>query len=153
MDAGFCDKKIYRACEELGIGYVSLRGNGPSTRTTQTIGSGPTTSGEIGGEPGASQSRMIYLRPSRKEGQRKLAFARKDTVIYTNLGLGGPIDRRLKEAGKSSLIQAKSVIETHHGRGRDELVHRAIKDFGTERMPFEDFFQNMAFYSTGASVV
>lgn len=23
MDAGFCDKKIYRACEELGIGYLS----------------------------------------------------------------------------------------------------------------------------------
>jgi len=23
MDAGFCDKKIYQACEELGIGYVS----------------------------------------------------------------------------------------------------------------------------------
>ena len=23
MDAGFCDKKIYQACEDLGIGYVS----------------------------------------------------------------------------------------------------------------------------------
>lgn len=90
---------------------------------------------------------MIYVRSCRKESQRKLAFARKDTVIYTNLGLGGPIDRRLKEAGKSSLIQTEGVIEAHHGRGRDELVHRALKDFGTERMPFEDFFQNMAFYS------
>lgn len=89
--------------------------------------------------------RMIYVRPRRKEGQRKLAFARKDTVIYTNPGLGGLIDRRLAEAGKTSLLQAESVVETHHGRGRDELVHRAIKDFGTERMPFEGFFQNMAF--------
>jgi hypothetical protein len=168
MDAGFCDKKIYRACEELGIGYVSsgrlleevreeaerrpegewaIYQNDPDDREWAYY--------ERGDRRGTWSQfrRMIYLRPSRKEGQRKLAFARKDTVIYTNLGLGGPIDRRLKEAGKSSLIQAKSVIETHHGRGRDELVHRAIKDFGTERMPFEDFFQNMAFYSTGASVV
>jgi len=63
---------------------------------------------------------------------RKLCFARKDTVIYTNLGTGGPIDRRLEEAGKGSLIQTESVIETHYGRDRDELVHRALKDFGTE---------------------
>lgn len=91
--------------------------------------------------------RMIYVQPRWKEGQRKLSFARKDTVIYTNLGRGGPIDRRIKEVGKSSLIQTENVIETHHGRGRDELVHRAIKDSPAERMPFEDFFQNMAFYS------
>jgi hypothetical protein len=76
------------------------------------LGSGPTTSGEIGEELGPSQSRMIYFRPCRKEGQRKLSLARKDTVLHTNLGLGGPIDRRLKEAGKSSLIQTESVIET-----------------------------------------
>jgi hypothetical protein len=90
---------------------------------------------------------MIYVRPRRKEGQRKLAFARKDTVIYTNLDLGGPIDQRLKEAGKGALLQVESVIGTDHGRGRDELVHRALKDLSAERMPFEGFFQNMAFYS------
>jgi hypothetical protein len=163
MDAGFCDKKIYRACEELGIGYVS------SGRLLEEIREEaerrPDSEWTIyQNDPGSCREwayyergdrrgtwgqfrRMIYVRPCRKEGQRKLSFARKDTVIYTNLGLGGPIDRRLKEAGKSSLIQTESVIETHHGRGQDELVHRAIKDFGTERMPFEDFFQNMAFYS------
>jgi hypothetical protein len=168
MDAGFCDKKIYQTCEELGIGYLS------SGRLLEEIReeAGRRAEGEWSTyQNDSSQSdsescrewayyergdrrgtwdhfrRMIYVRPCRKEGQRKLAFARKDTVIYTNLGLGGPIDRRLKEAGKSSLIQPESVIETHHGRGQDELVHRAIKDFGTERMPFEDFFQNMAFYS------
>jgi len=166
MDAGFCDKKIYRACGELGIGYVS------SGRLLEEIRQKAEDKREgewaiyRNGDPQESSSqewayyergdrrgtwsqfrRMIYVRPRRKEGQRTLAFARKDSVIYTNLGQGGPIDRRLKEAGKSSLLQVESVIETHHGRGRDELVHRAIKDFGTERVPFEDFFQNMAFYS------
>lgn len=97
--------------------------------------------------------RMIYVRPRRKEGQRKLSFARKDSVIYTNLGTGGPIDRRLKKAGKESLLQVEIVTRTHHGRGQDELVHRAIKDSQAEQMPFEGFFPNMAFYSTGAPVV
>jgi len=163
MDAGFCDKKIYRACENLGIGYVSsgrlLEGiraeaEGKSEGEWTIYQNDPGSSREWGyyerGDRRGAWSRfrrMIYVRPRRKEGQRTLSFARKDTVIYTNLGLGGPIDRRLKEAGKSSLIQTENVIETHHGRGRDELVHRALKDFGTERMPFEDFFQNMAFYS------
>jgi len=176
MDAGFCDKEIYQACEKLGIGYVSsgrlleevreearrrsegewsiYQGSSSQNDPDSTDGSRVQASREWAyherGDRRGTWSqfrRMIYVRPRRKEGQRKLAFARKDTVIYTNLGLGGPIDRRLTEAGKTSLLQAESVIETHHGRGRDELVHRALKDFGTERMPFKGFFQNMAFYS------
>ncbi|MFB6231521.1 MAG: IS1380 family transposase [Salinibacter sp.] len=167
MDAGFCDEEIYQACEELGIGYVSSgrlleeireeagrRAEEWSTYQNDSSQSDPESSREWAyyerGDRRGTWSqfrRMIYVRLRRKEGQRKLAFARKDSVIYTNLGQGGPIDRRLKEAGKSSLIQTENVIETHHGRGRDELVHRALKDFGTERMPFEGFFQNMAFYS------
>ncbi len=168
MDAGFCDKKIYQTCEELGIGYLSsgrllkeIREEAerrPDSEWTiyqnDSSQSDPDNGREWAyherGDRRGTWSRfrrMIYVRPCRKEGQRKLAFARKDTVIYTNLGQGGPIDQRLKEAGKSSLLQVESVIEAYHDRGRDELVHRALKDFGTERMPFEDFFQNMAFYS------
>jgi hypothetical protein len=32
----------------------------------------------------------------------------------------------------------------------DELVHQALKDPLAERMPFEDFLPNVAFYSGGA---
>lgn len=56
---------------------------------------------------------------------------------YTNLGLGGPIDWRLAEAGKESLLEASSLIELHRGRGRDELAYRALEDSPAERMPFE----------------
>jgi hypothetical protein len=168
MDAGFCDQKIYQACEELGIGYLSsgrlldgIREEAERRPESEWfIYQNDSSKSDPGScrewayyERGDRRStwdrfrRMIYLRPRRKEGQRKLAFARKDTVIYTNLGLGGPIDLRLKEAGKESLLEVESAIEAHHDRGRDELVHRALKDFGTERMPFEGFFQNMAFYS------
>jgi len=160
MDAGFCDKKIYRACEELGIGYVS------SGRLLEEIkekaekrpssdwalyqnGSQQWAYYQRGDRRGSWSRfrRMIYTRLSCEEGQRVLDFARKDTLIYTNLGLGGPIDRRLEKAGKESLLETPSLVELHHGRGRDELVHRALKDFGTEQMPFQDFFPNMAFYS------
>lgn len=34
----------------------------------------------------------------------------------------------------------------YHGRGRDELVHRALKDFGFEQLPFQRFMPNTAFY-------
>jgi hypothetical protein len=163
MDAGFCDKKIYQTCEELGIGYLSSgrlleeireeaerRPEGEWVIYQNDPDNGREWAYYERGDRRGTWSqfrRMIYVRPCRKEGQRTLAFARKDSIIYTNLGQGGPIDRRLKEAGKSSLLQVESLIETHHGRGQDELVHRAIKDFGTEQMPFEGFFQNMAFYS------
>ena len=167
MDAGFCDQKIYRACEELGIGYVSSgRLLGEIKDEAEKV---PEASWAIyrdgpGGSGGPQEwayhqrgdrrgtwsrfRRMIYTRLTCEKGHRTFDFARKDTIIYTNLGLGGPIDRRLKKAGKESLLEAASLIELHHGRGQDELVYRALKDFGTERMPFQDFFPNMAFYST-----
>jgi hypothetical protein len=168
MDAGFCDKRIYQACEELGIGYVSSgrllvevkEGAEKVPETSWSIYQDGSDSGPGGlrewayhqrGDRRGTWSRfrrMIYTRLRCENGQRTFDFACKDTIIYTNLGLDGPIDRRLKKAGKEALLGASSLIEMHHGRGRDELVHRALKDFGTERMPFEDFFPNMAFYST-----
>jgi len=90
------------------------------------------------------------LQACREEGKRVFDFARTDTVIYTNLGLSGPTDRRLEKAGRKSLLEAPSLIELHHSRGRDELVHRALKNPQAERMPFQDFLPNMAFYSGGA---
>ena len=161
MDAGFCDKKIYQACEDLGIGYVSsgrLLGEikeraeklPRSDRALYQNGSQEWTYRERGDRrrTWSQFRRMIHTRLRCENGQRTFDFARKDTIIYTNLGLGGPIDQRLEEAGKESLLKTPSLVELHHGRGRDELVHRALKDFGTEQMPFQGFFPNMAFYST-----
>lgn len=56
-------------------------------------------------EPGAGQRRMIHTRLRCEDEQRTFDFARKDTIIYTNLGLGGPIDRRLEKAGRLFLAQ------------------------------------------------
>jgi len=35
----------------------------------------------------------------------------------------------------------------YHGRGADELPHRGLKEFGTEIMPFKNFYANHAFYA------
>jgi hypothetical protein len=161
MDSGFFDRKIYQACEELGIGYVSsgrlleeIKGGAEHRPSSDWAlyqnGAQEWVYHERGDRRGTWSRfrRMIHTRLRCKDGQRTFDFARKDMVIYTNLGLGGPIDRRLEEARKESLLKTPSRVELHHGRGRDELVHRALKEFGTERMPFQEFFPNMAFYST-----
>ncbi|MFB6215235.1 MAG: hypothetical protein ABEI54_05115, partial [Candidatus Bipolaricaulia bacterium] len=33
-----------------------------------------------------------------------------------------------------------------HGRGDDERTHRSLKEFGTEKLPCQDFEPNTAFY-------
>lgn len=160
MDAGFCDQHIYEACEQLGLGYIS------SGRLLGEIKDEAEERPEEGWSifEGSSQEwayyergdrrgtwdrfrRMIYTRHRCEDGQRTFPFARKDALIYTNIGQGGPIDRYLIQAGKSELLQTTDLIAAHHGRGRDELVFRALKDFGTERLPFQRFFANMAYYS------
>jgi hypothetical protein len=75
-----------------------------------------------------------------------LEFARPDNLIYTNLGMGLALDHRLRAAGHAELLKAAAIIECYHGRGSDELVHRAFKDFGFEQLPFQRFVANAAFY-------
>jgi len=81
-----------------------------------------------------------------------LKFSRHDTVLYTNLGMGAEIDKALCNAGMIKMLTAQGIMETHHGRGCDELVHRALKDFGSEQLPFKRFHQNTAFYYTMMTV-
>lgn len=57
-----------------------------------------------------------------------------------------PVDRALLDAGAAHLLEAHGIIESYHGRGSDELVHRAFKDFVDQRLPFKGFRQNTAYY-------
>jgi histone H3/H4 len=45
-------------------------------------------------------------------------------------------------------MEPERIIRDYHERGRDELVHRAMKDFCAEELPFKRFAQNAAFYYT-----
>jgi len=90
--------------------------------------------------------RTLFCRSLDEDGQFLLEFARPDTVLYTNLGTGTPLDQALIEAGLSEWLTNEGILELAHGRGADELVHRALKDFGTEQLPFKRFECNTAFY-------
>jgi hypothetical protein len=92
--------------------------------------------------------RCIFCRPVYEDKQMLFKFARPDTVIYTNLGMGGAIDEQLRKVGMEELFAPQAMIEAYHGRGCDELVHRALKDFCSEQLPFKRFHQNAAFYYT-----
>jgi len=78
-------------------------------------------------------------------GQKRLEFARPDTVIYTNLSRGAAIDEQLRQADRADLLTAAGAVAEYHGRGGDELVHRAVKDFAAEELPFRRFAANAAY--------
>jgi hypothetical protein len=161
IDSGFFDQDLFKVFECLKIGYIC------SGKLYEDIGAyvhGMDNSFwnryenknqvwnyvEFGDRRGSWSQfrRAIFCRPVYEDRQMLLHFARPDTVLYTNLGMGGEIDEGLCKAGMEEMLTAHRIIETHHGRGSDELIHRALKDFGSEQLPFKRFHQNAAFYYT-----
>jgi len=163
LDSGFFDQKLFRLFEELGIGYICsgklldditdwVRKVPASEWSTYDNGHQLWQYLEFGDRREdwrkTGWRRAFYTRPAYEDEQRLLEFARPDHVIYTNLGQGGPIDTLLEAAGGLDPTEPETIIELHHGRGRDELVHRALKDFRAEQLPFHNFQANAAFYYT-----
>jgi len=93
--------------------------------------------------------RVIYTKPIADDcGQVFLELARPETLIYTNLGLNNEITESILALKDSSAthISPQAIITVYHQRGRDELVNRGLKDFGSEQLPFTHFSSNTAFY-------
>jgi hypothetical protein len=161
MDSGFFDQKLFAVLEALQIGYIcggklykdigvfvshcdqSLWGRYENKKQAWDYV-------EFGDRRGNWKRfrRALYCRPVYEGEQMLFKFARPDTVLYTNLGMGGSIDEQLCRIGEEKLMTPKGMIQAYHGRGCDELVHRALKDFGKEELPFKRFHQNTAFYYT-----
>jgi hypothetical protein len=161
MDAGFFDEKLFEVFEELGIGYVSTGKMYEDIKEHVRAGEqchwGRYRRGkqmwdflEFGSRRGKWKKfrRAIFCRPLDKDGQMLLEFVRPVSVLYTNLGMGQRIDDQLRNACYGHLLNAESIIAEAHGRGGDELVHRALKDFGSQVLPFKRFAPNAAFYFT-----
>ena len=64
----------------------------------------------------------------------------------TNLGCGCAVDEQLRQAGLQRWLQAEAILQAQ--RGADELVHRALKDFASQTLPFKRFAPNAAYYYT-----
>ena len=161
LDSGFFDQKLFKVFEALKIGYIC------GGKLYDDIGAFVSNCDEsvwgryenknqvwdyveFGDRRGSWKMfrRAIFCRPVYEEYQMLFKFARPDTVVYTNLGMGRAIDDKLCEAGMQRLLTPPGMIEAYHGRGCDELVHRALKDFASEQLPFKRFHQNAAFYFT-----
>jgi hypothetical protein len=161
MDAGYFDQELFELCEELGIGFICT---GKMYRDLKDLVSKSDAAAwrrytnerqawdylEFGDRRASWRRgwRAFYLRPYYQDQQVLLEFARPESVLYTNLGMGGPIDEPLMGAGMSRWLEPATIIEGSHDRGADELVHRAFKDFGFEELPFERFAPNAALYYT-----
>jgi hypothetical protein len=161
LDSGFFDQELFNVFESLQIGYLS---GGKLYSDIEGIVSNCDRSNwgryenanqvwdylEFGDRRGSWNKfrRCIFCRPVYEDKQKLFKFARPDTLIYTNLGMGGDIDKQLCAVGMQNLLSPQTMIETYHGRGYDELVHRALKDFTSEQLPFKRFHQNAAFYYT-----
>ena len=53
----------------------------------------------------------------------------------------------LIQAGGQRYLEAETIIELNHQRGKSELNHRSQKEFaGKEQFPFERFGMNQAYY-------
>ena len=161
MDSGFFDQKLFEVFEELGIGYVCSGKLYTDIRAyVDTVESLPWRHYknkeqvwdyvEFMDKRGSWKQarRAVYCRPMYEGIQQVMDFAREDTILYTNIGMGQNIDELLEKTGQETLLAAENIIACAHSRGRDELVHRALKDFSFEELPFKKFAPNAACYYT-----
>lgn len=161
LDSGFSDQKLFATAETLGVGYIcggrfvddikTLVKNTPESAYQHHFGKTEEDVWEyqeFGDRRGNWKRfrRAIFWRPLLEEKQFLLPGSRPGTLVYTNLGMGGPVDQLLQAAGLGCMTKAEAVIQTYHGRGEDELVHRSFKDFGFEELPFKRFAPNTAVY-------
>lgn len=160
-DSGFLDDKAFTYFEEtLKIGYVvtgkmyddikNYIEKIPASEYKKFNGSGIWNYLELGNKLKSWDKfrRAIFTRLETEEnGQLILAFARPDTILYTNLGQDAEFTEQLKKAGKEDLLTADSIITLAHQRGKDELIHRSIKELATkEQLPFQQMGMNRAYY-------
>jgi hypothetical protein len=162
IDSGFFDQDNFDVFEKLGIGYIS--GGRVYADITKYASECHESNWKVYRNKVKKKSweilpfgdcrgtwdkfrRALFCRPlTDKNGQGVLSFARKESVLYTNLGMGGHIDKILKDSGYSHWLSDIEIIKRYHNRGAQELVNRATKDFGPEQLPFKRFEANTAFY-------
>jgi len=161
-DAGFFDQQLIFLCEDLGIGiivggkmYRDIKyfiNEMPDECFDEYKGAGNSWFFTEFGDRRNSWDRflrVIYTKPIAEDsGQVLLEFARPETLIYTNLGLNNEITESILGVKDLSAthISPQAIITAYHQRGRDELVNRGLKDFGSEQLPFTHFSSNTAFY-------
>lgn len=156
LDRGFFDDRIYTTIEELGAYYIAGGKQLPFVRE-ELEGTELSEFGIYGNERQTWRyreflysckkwkisRRAIYTTPVIDEGGNfLLEFGDSERVILTNIHADSLINQVAPAA--SSPVE---IIYRAHSSGTHELVHRSIKEFGTEKLPMKRFLANSAFYN------
>lgn len=160
FDAGFMDQKIFESLERLNVGYIAtgkLYGDIVENADNRSEDNWFLyDNGKVKWQVTSfidqrgswdRARRLLFLRREQEEdGQTFLPCMRPESVFYTNIGMGGEIDEILEESGLAQWKETCKLVQLAHSRGSDELTWRAEKEFGTEKMPFKNFYSNAAYY-------
>jgi hypothetical protein len=159
VDSGFYDEDILTAINDAGSGiivagkmYDSIINHVENTDVDQwkvfEKGRNSWKYTEFGhrGKTWKRFWRTVYTKPLCTEGQQLLEFARPESIIVTNIGVNPAVTRNLPEKDQGYWLDTETLIDRHHSRGKDELIHRGFKDFGFEQLPFKGFGANTAMY-------
>lgn len=161
MDAGFFDQKIMEALEKLDVGYLiggklykSIREKVSAADERLWRRFSPQGSGDAWHYQAILDKRgtwkkaryAIFMKHVQENGQRIFDFAGRESIIYTNLSSDTSAGRAFNEAGLKHMLDVTYLIGLYHDRGKDELVHRALKDFSPEELPCKQFNANAALY-------
>jgi len=158
-DTGFFDNHNFSAFENMEIAYIAggklyndIKEYVDKT-PKECFGSCKNRTNiwdyiELGDKRGTwtKYRRAFYTTVRKEKEQLILEFARPDSIIYTNIGVDQEITEKLRTALTEDCIAPEWIIREYHARGADELVHKGLKDLGTEQMPFFRFTANAAFY-------
>jgi hypothetical protein len=90
------------------------------------------------------ERRAIYTVHIMESNQRILLG--QESIYYTNIGDSDELRQQLIEAGDGEYLEAAGIVKLAHQRGEAELVHRNLKEFGFQQMPFKRFASNEAFF-------
>lgn len=161
VDSGFFDEANFALCDELGIGFIATGKVFEAIKEQVAAIPGGEWKDYDNGRQRWSYARFeyrckvwdkdrsyraLYTRPQYEEGQQLLEFARPDNIIVTNLDPAHDVLQKMPPELQKYWLEDETIIFHHHQRGADELPHRALKEFGSEQLPFKRFAANRAYY-------
>jgi Transposase DDE domain group 1 len=161
IDSGFFDEANFALCDELGIGFIATgKVFDAIKKQVAAIPEAEWKDYDNGRQMWSyarfeyrckvwdkdRSYRALYTRPQYEEGQQLLEFARPDNIIVTNLDLAHDVLEKMMPELQEYWLEDETIIFHHHQRGADELPHRALKEFGSEELPFKRFAANRAYY-------
>lgn len=155
VDTGFFDQKLYQLFDELEVYFVAGGRvyDWMFERVHEASEEGSFPKGEYKKNKATWGYQEFDYRCARwkkswrgintylgldETGQYFLDIDHPDRFIITNIPRNSTA-----LPGRCSSI---AVIEMSHSRGNHELVHRSIKEFGTEKLPYLKFNCNLGYY-------